>query len=590
MQIQNLSIQNWKGVADFRYSPQKINVLLGPNGSGKTSILEAIKCAVNGKTPLMHVASGATGAEVSAELEKIGTINRSWKAGKASVRLNGKITTQKSIVETISEVYGFTPQTTDIMSSTDVLEGMFGKDFAAYLLGFIRNDMDVERLISLSVPSKKAEAEIRRFFPAAPQLITLDDIGNAYEHFKAKKAMAKNALSTEKVRAQCAIPEIKKSMKEVQDELAALQSEQNRYAMELRLYNNAFSTRSAQDKRVTDLEARIANIHDTCPTATEIRAASEAVQSKQALISELTAQIATWVDTRKRLQVILTNLAAPVCPISKKLICTTDKSFLSNEISAEITAAEQQIVKATELRKKAVAEMSDLEKMRMELNRRQQNYQIKQVLIGELDSLRKSLVVLPKKPQLPPSDIEQRIERLQTEKRSIEALQAAQVAAKQVEILQDSISTYDELVALFAPNGGARQKVLEHNIAPLQDYCNEHIASILPRYSLKFDVSKGFDIFVEKSGSPDLIPYKALSTGERIRVMYLLTDMLNALNGFRILILDNLDGLDKSGLESICRLILEHADDYDHVFLAAINTVEAEEVFSSILPNTLVKL
>lgn len=584
MKIHSIGVHNWKGVSDFYLEPQKINVLLGSNGSGKTSILEAVKCAINGKTPDMHVNADSTEAEVYADIDLIGKVSRKWKAGKSQVRLNEKTTTQKSISETICAVHNVSAQTADIMSSTDVLEGMFGKDFAAYLLQFIKNDVDVDKLVALSAPSERAEEEIRQIFPEAPQPISLDNLEQAYQHFRAARMSVKSMLAVETIQAEYKGDPVEESSSDIQKLINNLLHYQARLVAEASLYKKALSSRAEQIKRIKETEEKISNIHDTLPTPSEVRTANEAVQAKQQLISELSVQINSWTEARSRLLAILTNLEAPVCPISKKLICTTDKSSLAEEISAEITAAEQRITEATERRKEAVVEMGELEKLRTELNRREQNYKIKQVLIQNLESMKKAVISVPDKPDEDRiAFVKSHIEEKREEKRLAEKYEAAQKAAEKAAALRNTLNTYEELVKMFAPDGGARQKVLEHNIAPLEDYCNSKINLILPKYRIKFDVSNGFNVFVV-SESGNRISYKALSAGERIRVNYLLTDMLNALNGFRILIIDNLDGLDKDGLAALCQLIIEREEDYDNIFLAAIDTAEAVDVFSSMLP------
>src|SRR3989344_8709689 len=42
MFIKNLEINNFKGISDLSFSPTKINVIVGKNNTGKTSILSAI--------------------------------------------------------------------------------------------------------------------------------------------------------------------------------------------------------------------------------------------------------------------------------------------------------------------------------------------------------------------------------------------------------------------------------------------------------------------------------------------------------------------------------------------------------------------
>ena len=68
-----------------------------------------------------------------------------------------------------------------------------------------------------------------------------------------------------------------------------------------------------------------------------------------------------------------------------------------------------------------------------------------------------------------------------------------------------------------------------------------------------------------------MINYKSLSKGEQLRAAYVLMSMFNALNQFRILMLDNLDGLDDASCQMLFGLIERDLEDYDHVFLASAN-------------------
>ena len=43
MKISKIAIKNYLGVEELEISPSDVNVFVGPNGSGKTSILEAIE-------------------------------------------------------------------------------------------------------------------------------------------------------------------------------------------------------------------------------------------------------------------------------------------------------------------------------------------------------------------------------------------------------------------------------------------------------------------------------------------------------------------------------------------------------------------
>jgi len=72
MKITKLQIKNFLGISEVEISPDKINIITGRNGQGKTSILKAIEMAFKGKIgkDIQIVHTGANKAEILVDLEK----------------------------------------------------------------------------------------------------------------------------------------------------------------------------------------------------------------------------------------------------------------------------------------------------------------------------------------------------------------------------------------------------------------------------------------------------------------------------------------------------------------------------------------
>jgi predicted ATP-dependent endonuclease of OLD family len=47
MKLRKLSISNFRGIKELEYTPSATNLLIGPNNSGKTTILRAMDCVLN---------------------------------------------------------------------------------------------------------------------------------------------------------------------------------------------------------------------------------------------------------------------------------------------------------------------------------------------------------------------------------------------------------------------------------------------------------------------------------------------------------------------------------------------------------------
>ena len=73
---------------------------------------------------------------------------------------------------------------------------------------------------------------------------------------------------------------------------------------------------------------------------------------------------------------------------------------------------------------------------------------------------------------------------------------------------------------------------------------------------------------MDTDGSGIFKEYAALSGGEKAYMLFLVLDMLNALTGFKVIMMDELSILDKESFRQFVELIVNHKDDYDLVLLA----------------------
>ena len=54
MKIGHIRITDFKGVRKFQMTPAKVNILVGANGTGKSSVLQAIRYGITGLS-LIHI-------------------------------------------------------------------------------------------------------------------------------------------------------------------------------------------------------------------------------------------------------------------------------------------------------------------------------------------------------------------------------------------------------------------------------------------------------------------------------------------------------------------------------------------------------
>ena len=73
--------------------------------------------------------------------------------------------------------------------------------------------------------------------------------------------------------------------------------------------------------------------------------------------------------------------------------------------------------------------------------------------------------------------------------------------------------------------------------------------------------------------SCDMVKLESVSSGEQAYALFLVMDALNALSGYGILVLDDLDKLDENALDALLSLLEKPGvmDNYDHVLMAMVN-------------------
>lgn len=574
MKISKVQLKHFKGIAEVEVEPAKVNILVGANGMGKTSFLEGIRCAITGKTPDDMIMAGAGSSSVLVDIDGLGTLERLYKDDKTKVKVCGKTTTAKAAMETLSNLLGCSSTTMNMMFSSELVEQMMGADLARYLLneGFLKNDMNIDKLLSLCSLSNEAEAELRMMLPAAPAAISLEDIQEAYDFYFSVRTDKKRELAEAEAVAKYngIIPtrtakDIQHEQTAVAERIGKLSAEREGYMNLKRAYDNHMVTLETLEKKLAAYNGVKA------PAKNEQELLDEKLRAANELLRETESSIRIAQQDIAGMTKILSALSKPVCPISEKLVCSTDKTGVRSELE-EIIAEKRTLVAAGEKKKQELeAVIRTQEERRKALEKQRADYNAKLVYFEQYEKEKKVSIAVPVQPDSKELDRLREVARaLQNELDTALKYARAQDAERRCMGLRGAVEIHNELVTQLSPKGGVRQKVLEYHVLPLQEYCNDKMASVLPKYKMVLDCSNGFRLMFA-TGTGEMIAYKALSKGEQLRAAYILMSMFNALNQFRILMLDNLDGLDKDSCDLLLQLIAKDIDDYDHVFLCSAN-------------------
>lgn len=112
MNIKHIKISNILGIEELEITPGKFNEIRGRNGTGKTSVLEAIKSAVKGGHDATLLRNGATEGEVVLVFDNDDEVRRTVKADKSEVKVrrDGKrVIAAASVLDQIRDLVACNP-------------------------------------------------------------------------------------------------------------------------------------------------------------------------------------------------------------------------------------------------------------------------------------------------------------------------------------------------------------------------------------------------------------------------------------------------------------------------------------------------
>ncbi len=96
MRIPQIKLSNILGIAELEFTPEGFNEISGPNGTGKTSVLEAIKSALSTGHDATLLRKGAEKGEAVLVLDDGTELTRTVTSDKSTnkVRRDGKNVTR----------------------------------------------------------------------------------------------------------------------------------------------------------------------------------------------------------------------------------------------------------------------------------------------------------------------------------------------------------------------------------------------------------------------------------------------------------------------------------------------------------------
>lgn len=593
MKITNIYGENFKSLSSFNWdNPGKLNVILGKNGSGKTSVLELIRYILTGETPETIVKSGEKQCVAGADL--LGISFRRSNGVKNNVKINGKTTTQKSFAQLVSEETGCTMDTVKLATSTNMLSAMNAGQFADYLITnkLIPAEIDMDTLLALCPMSPEAELELSMVLPGAPVMFDMKAIDDAYDYFFAARTALKNELKKKIVEAEYDGPIPTRDLAAIDAELVKCSSYDNELATYKKLnevYENAVAQRQKILADISNVEASISKMGNLPPANPNAKTAFTArlnvLKGEEESISKTLHALTISLDMNNR---SIENLrCSNSCPLCEKLECPADKGPIIKEleeICESIKAAMEDPTKQLEKVQQTIKNFEDKIKQEDELEARNKELEM---LYAKRNTLKSSIPEIPEKP-IPPAeitDMSAKKNELNAERANLIKHKAAEDATVEAKHLEKRVQTHDELVRLLSPKAGIRQEITRVALEPIVEHCNARAAHLKLNFTVALQADNGVRIVCNPNTSvvKEMLPLESVSAGEQAYALFLVMDALNSLHALRLLLMDDLDKLDATAFKNLLELLLrpEVQDDYDHIFMALVDHSDAQDIINA---------
>ena len=576
MVIDALSIPSYKGAHSFELIPGKLNVLTGKIGTGKSSVLEAIRFALTGITET----EGLKKAEVAVRLLGGKEIRRTANGKSRTVKVEGSTTSQDSVRLLLEESTSVSLDSMKVITSRKLLTSMKSGSLSEFLVtsGLIPMTLDYATVISLCTVPPAVARVLAKTLPQMPAKFGLDDVDAAYKAIYDSRTGLNREIKSTELRARFEGGKPTRALADVDRdlmEIAKSEERQNTYITLLSNYNDAVAGIQKIRSQIAGIESRIKVSTVTSPDEEERKQLAAQDSTLQREIAERKAGIASRSKEIEKDKVIMEKLNTSFCPLHDKLVCNTDKTMIRGAMEVvlkQLAGLQTEDAARIEELKKRSNGIQEKIKLWDEQNRQ---YQELRRLHDTRKSLMESIPKLPDKPT-PPEKETDRIadkQRLSKERALIEAFTRSLTAKRELAELRKELEITEAMLGILSPKSGLREKIIMSVLEPLEQHCNQLAQSLRLDFQISIRVDNGIYFYCKPKATVDFVGLSSVSSGEQALATFLILDMLNSLSGFRLLMMDDLDKLDADALDELLAVLTadEIRERYDHIFLAAVD-------------------
>ena len=584
--ITTISIRNFKGIEDLQLNAKKLNAIIGKCGSGKSSLLDAIRFALTGKAGKEVIRKGCREASVVLRFSDNSTIERIRRTSENISKCNGKSSTKRSLDEFLT-ARNMNPCWIESLCSVDWFAGLSSKDLNNFFMTILPLRAKAETVVELVAQldkdlTEKKEKYLIEEILKKQEIFSFNDLANGYNTAYTVRQELKRKYN--EMLPRCTFNETvpAKTREDIEKELnniSQVEAAEKEYSKRLKEYTSSKKQHDLAIKRLDEMKKEL-DTYSSCKkpkeeTKTQAEADRKLFQVHIKRTNEYIGTINSTLDLLKR---TLDNLDKPICPISEKLICTTDKSQLKEELLSLIQKNENALASNKEF----LAKCEDQVRKRDDIisNYQKEVYRYEQKTTLE-NNISKFIVpeILPEPQKVEKAHLEAKKKELLDLLSILSRYEKVQQNKKELAKIKDKYDLAQFAVKVLDSKIGIPALILQRTLRFFEKKCNEKASLLREGFQIHFLSDNGITIQVSPGKGKPFVDMKEVSTGEFVCVAYILMTMIGEATKCHLFLIDNLDRLDTEYLNALLSL-LEEDKKIEQVFLGGVDHADVERTLN----------
>ena len=551
-------------------APGKVNFYFGKNGAGKTTLLDGIRYLITGES-----ASDDISVSAVADLTHM---SRTKEGGKAvSCTLGGQKTSGTGLSDFICGKMN-TDRETVKMQVIPEISMMDPKRMLSVIMNHIPEALNAKKLIAYAKDAG-ASAEALKLLEgkleAAPDSFGIDQINSlAVKIHEERLEKTKRLNAVEVLINANTSTEPKRKAEEIEALIAAANDAEPEasYNRRLILYNQAVSAENDRVKKIDRLSGEVAPLLTmVAMTEDEMNAVRHKQRECESKLLDVRKQKATVSANVEILKKTLGILETNVCPISKRLVCTADRTGLSVDIKKALENNDA-VLRSMEANEASLEkEYAEAVKEEETENRKRRSSLERDAKLREIDILTKNPITVPEKPVRIESATGLDPDVLKRELVNVRNWEERQRLEAERDALTAATAVMRELETALTKN--VKSVILSAYVEVLSDVLNDTVKAF-PGYGAKLMTENGSAVLqVKAPGSNEYRSPETLSTGERLIADIAAAVMFNEISKTGVLFIDNVESLDETNLAELKKILekKKFTDCFDHIFVCGVD-------------------